>query len=174
MPTTPEKSKPPVDAAKRESNFARSVTVLSLACTVIALLLLGMMALKIYEPWGILSKSSQGGMDTTPLRLRQIEALHKLQEIRITLLEARIAYLETKDPAKVIRQLNAGIAALDNLGKISTSGQKIRADKLRIDFKTAIREIEKEPRNTPEHLAALSQGWEDLQDYYSSVVMPEK
>lgn len=171
MLTTTESSSSPEEAAKKEKepSFARSVTVLSLVCTVIALLLLGMMALKIYEPWGLLVKSRQGGMDTTQsreTRERQTEAAFKLQEIRLTLLEARIAYLESRDPAKALRQLNRGLAALDSLERSSSSGQKIRVDKLRTDFRIAMREMEKEGKNTPAELEKLSQGLEDLQEYY--------
>lgn len=172
MLSTQQPSAPPEESAKKEPSFARSVTVLSLACTVIALLLLGVMALKIYEPWGILAKP--GAVDTTLQRLRQMEALQKLQEVRLALLGARIASLESKDTARVIRQLNVGIAGLDNLGRSSTSGQKIRVDKLRTDFKTAVKEIERETKNTPAELEKLDQGLEDIQDYYLQVILPEK
>ncbi len=174
MPATHEKKTHPEETVKRESNFARSVTVLALACTVIALLLLGIMALKIYEPWGLLSQSRPGATDSTSQRLRQTEALQKLQETRLALLEARIAYLESKDTSKVIRRLNEGIAALDNLGKISTGAQKIRADKLRTDFKATQRDIERDPKTLPAGLDKLSLGLEELEDYYTSVVLPEK
>ncbi len=171
MFSIPEKPSTP-EEVKKESNFARSITVLSLACTVIALLLLGVMALKIYEPWGLLVKPSS--VDTTPQKLCQLEALQKIQEIRLALLTAKIAYLESKDTAKVTRQLNTAIAGLDNLGKISSSNQKMQADKVRTDFKAVVRDIEKDPKNMPASLEQLLQGVDDLQEYYLVVVLPEK